>query len=63
MAESGLAWPLAYADGTFPQGVPEPAMRTYQALAALSAPLGLHAQPAKCTVYSEDPPSRCLRRS
>jgi hypothetical protein len=36
-------------------GVPsEPTIRAYQALTALAAPLGLHAQPAKCTVYSEN---------
>jgi hypothetical protein len=29
-------------------------MRAYQALTALAAPLGLHAQPATCAVYSEE---------
>jgi hypothetical protein len=30
-------------------------MRAFQALTALAAPIGLCAQPDKCTVYSEDP--------
>jgi hypothetical protein len=54
VAELNQAWPLAYADNTFLQGAPEPTVRAYQALIALAAPLGLHAQLTKCTVYSED---------
>jgi hypothetical protein len=56
VAESKLAWPLGYADDTFLQGAPEPTMRAHQALTALTAPLGLHAEPAlsKYAVYSED---------
>jgi hypothetical protein len=45
---------LAYADDTFLKGAPEPTIRAYQALTALAAPLGLHAQLNKCKVYSED---------
>jgi hypothetical protein len=54
VAELNQARPLAYVDDTFLQGAPEPTIRAYQALTALAAPLGLHAQLTKCTVYSED---------
>jgi hypothetical protein len=54
VAELNQARPLAYADDTFLQGAPEPTIRAYQALTALAAPPGLHAQLTKCTVYSED---------
>jgi hypothetical protein len=54
VAELNQARPLAYADDTFLQGAPEPTIRAHQALTALAAPLGLHAQLTKCKVYSED---------
>jgi hypothetical protein len=54
VAELNQARPLAYADDTFLQGAPEPTIRAYQALTALAAPLGLHAQLTKCKVDSED---------
>jgi hypothetical protein len=44
VAEMHPARPLAYADDTFLQGAPGPTMQAYQALTALAAPLGLHAQ-------------------
>jgi hypothetical protein len=54
VAELNQARTLAYADDTFLQGALEPTIRAYQALTALAAPLGLHAQLTKCKVYSED---------
>jgi hypothetical protein len=54
VAEMGLARPVAFADETFLQGAQAPTMRAFRALTALAAPLGLLAQPVKCTVYSED---------
>jgi hypothetical protein len=47
-----LARPVAFADGTFLQGAPEPTIRGFQALVDLATPLGLDVQPAKCAVYS-----------
>jgi hypothetical protein len=54
LAEMGLARPVAFADETFFQGAQAPTMRAFHALTALAAPLGLCAQPVKCSVYSED---------
>jgi hypothetical protein len=54
VAEMHPARPLAYADDTFLQGAQGPTMQAYQALTALAAPLGLHAQQTKGAVYSED---------
>jgi hypothetical protein len=50
VVEMGLARPVAFADDTFLQGTREPTMRAFQVLTALAAPLGLCAQPYKCTV-------------
>jgi hypothetical protein len=53
-AAMGLAQPQGYADNTFLQGAPASTMQAFAALAVLAAPLGLHAQPEKCAVYSVD---------
>jgi hypothetical protein len=42
-AESNLSRPLTNAGDTFLQGAPEPTIRAYQTLTALSSPLSLHA--------------------
>jgi hypothetical protein len=54
--ERNLPRPLAYTDNTLLQGTPHPmaTMRPYQALVAFAISLGLHAQPVKCTIHSED---------
>jgi hypothetical protein len=54
VAALNLARPLAYADDTFLQGAPEPTMQALATLVALTAPLGLFAQPSKSAVYSPD---------
>jgi hypothetical protein len=54
VTEMHPARPLAYADDTFLQGAPGPTMQAYQALTALAAPLGLHAQQTRGAVYSAD---------
>jgi hypothetical protein len=53
-AEMQLTQLLAFSDDTFLQGAPEPFMQSLAALTAPAPPLGLHAQLAKSTVYSED---------